>query len=74
MSHPTRLPFISGHLALVRAGKLLPLEVLHSASGHYIGTREGGRNVSRESREYFRSYAAGLRALKHGAWSQLTVN
>ena len=29
-----------GHLALIYAGKHLPLEVLHSAAGHYIGTRD----------------------------------
>ena len=30
----------SGHLALIHCGKFLPLEVLHSAAGHYIGTRD----------------------------------
>jgi hypothetical protein len=38
-----------GHLALIYAGKFLPLEVLHSAAGHYIGTRDSEGPVSRES-------------------------
>ena len=41
-----------GHLALIYAGKHLPLEVLHSAAGHYIGTRDIEGPVSRESAEY----------------------
>ncbi|QCG68238.1 hypothetical protein [Pseudomonas veronii] len=61
-----------GHLALNYAGKYLPLEVLHSAAGHYIGTRDASGPVSRESIEYFRSEAAAWRALKRGGWSQLT--
>ncbi len=47
-----------GQLALTYCGKFLPLEVLHSAAGHYIGTRDTEGPVSRESREYFRSHAA----------------
>lgn len=40
-----------GHLALINAGKFLPLEILQSAAGHYIGTRdsEGRFPVSRAS-------------------------
>lgn len=38
-----------GRLALVHAGKSLPLEVLRSAAGHYIGTRDAGA-LSRGSR------------------------
>src|SRR3546814_13004524 len=53
-----------GHLALTYAGSFLPLEVLHSAAGHYIGTRDAQGPVSRESVEYFRSSAAAQRALK----------
>ncbi|MCD5975103.1 hypothetical protein [Pseudomonas quasicaspiana] len=58
-------------LALIYCGKLLPLEVLQSAEGHYIGTRNSEGPVSRESREYFRSYAAAQRVLESGGWSQL---
>src|SRR3546814_4833364 len=53
-----------GQLALTYCGKFLPLEVLQSAAGHYIGTRDTEGPVSRESREYFRSYAAAQRALR----------
>lgn len=47
------------------------LEVLHSAAGHYIGTRDIEGPVSRESAEYFRSSAAAQRALDRGGWTQL---
>ena len=60
-----------GQLALIYAGKRLPLEVLHSAAGHYIGTRDAEGPVSRESAEYFRSSAAAQRALDRGGWTQL---
>ncbi|EMR0646294.1 hypothetical protein JJP89_08360 [Enterobacter hormaechei] len=63
----------SGHLALIHCGKFLPLEVLHSAAGHYIGTRDTEGPVSRESCQYFRSYAAAQRALERGGWSQLAT-
>jgi hypothetical protein len=64
-------PSVFGHLAQHYAGKLLPLEVLHSAAGHYIGTRDFDGPVSRESNEYFRSEKAAQRALERGGWSQL---
>lgn len=60
-----------GHLALNYAGKYLPLEVLHSAAGHYIGTRDRQGPVSRESVEFFRSAAAAQQALARGGWTQL---
>ncbi|MFJ5483768.1 hypothetical protein [Pectobacterium actinidiae] len=60
-----------GHLALLYVGKHLPLEVLQSAAGHYIGTRDREGPVSRESCEYFRSSAAAQRALEKGGWTQL---
>lgn len=60
-----------GHLALIYAGKYLPLEVLQSAAGHYIGTRDIDGPVSRESHEYFRSSKAAQRALVRGGWTQL---
>lgn len=60
-----------GHLALNYAGKYLPLEVLHSAAGHYIGTRDQDGPVSRESTEYFRSATAAQHALARGGWTQL---
>lgn len=48
----------------------LPLEVLRSAAGFYIGTACDGIPVSRESVEYFRSREAALSALATGAWTQ----
>ncbi|XUT40237.1 hypothetical protein ACFIMZ_10175 [Burkholderia sp. F1] len=63
------VPF--GHLALIHTGKLLPLEVLLSAAGHYIGTQDSDGPVSRESHEYFRSEAAAQRALDKGGWTQV---
>lgn len=60
-----------GQLALISVGKRLPLEVLPSAAGHYIGTRDRERLISRESCEYFRSASAAQRALNRGGWTQL---
>ncbi|MGB3288559.1 MAG: hypothetical protein WBA83_04740 [Burkholderiaceae bacterium] len=60
-----------GHLALTYVDSCLPLEVLHSAGGHYIGTRDAHGPVTRESVEYFRSSAAAQRALQRGGWTQL---
>ncbi|EKY3918149.1 hypothetical protein RCI35_002019 [Enterobacter hormaechei] len=51
-SHPQ--PRI-GHLALFWVGKRLPLRVLRSAAGYYIGTTDEEGPVSRESIEYFPS-------------------
>ncbi|CAB5670205.1 Uncharacterised protein [Delftia tsuruhatensis] len=62
-----------GQLALKYAGKSLPLEVLPSAAGHYIGTCDAHGPVSRESIEYFRSQAAAQRALARRAWTQLLI-
>ncbi|MGE4593390.1 hypothetical protein [Alcaligenes sp.] len=67
-------PASFGHLAMIHHGKFLPLEVLLGAAGHYIGTRDIDGPVSRESREYFRSYAAAQRALKRGGWTQLAIS
>lgn len=59
----------SGLLALTYVGKSLPLQVLRSAAGHYIGTFDDGP-VSRESVEYFPSHEAASHALETGAWTQ----
>jgi len=63
---PTAPP---GLLALAYVGKRLPLQVLRSAVGHYIGTFDDGP-VSRESVEYFSSHEAARHALETGAWTQ----
>lgn len=59
-----------GYLALIHVGKRLPLQVCHSAAGHYIGTTDADGPVSRESTQYFRSYQAASRALTTGRWQQ----
>jgi len=59
----------SGLLALAYVGKRLPLQVLRSAAGHYIGTFDDGP-ASRESVEYFPSHEAACHALETGAWTQ----
>ena len=59
-----------GQLALTYCGKFLPLEVLQSAAGHYIGTQDDEGPVSRESVEYFPNHLAAQRALDTHAWTQ----
>ncbi|KJJ61251.1 hypothetical protein RT21_21130 [Pseudomonas sp. 10B238] len=60
----------SGLLALAYVGKSLPLQVLCSAAGHYIGTFDDDGPVSRESVEYFPSHEAARHALETSAWMQ----
>ena len=59
-----------GYLALACTGKRLPLQVRHSAAGHFIGTAEEDGPVSRESVEYFRSQHTADHALATGGWQQ----
>ncbi|HEV2682596.1 MAG TPA: hypothetical protein VGV14_18995 [Rhodanobacter sp.] len=59
-----------GYLALTYADLRLPLEILKSAAGYYLGTTLAGAPVSRESREYFTSHEAATRALATGDWHQ----
>ena len=63
-------PVRSGYLALAFTGKRLPLRVLRSAAGHYIGTHDDEGPVSRESVEYFPTHEAAQRALAEDAWTQ----
>ncbi|MGK2924616.1 MAG: hypothetical protein ACSLE2_03260 [Lysobacterales bacterium] len=60
----------AGLLALAYVGKSLPLQVLRSAAGHYIGTFDDDGPASRESVEYFPSHEAARHALETGAWTQ----
>ena len=62
-----------GHLAHQYCGKSLPLEVLQSGAGFYIGTADDDGPVSRESNEYFRTRPKADAALRTGSWSQKTV-
>lgn len=59
-----------GPLALAYVGKRLPLQVLRSAAGHYIGTFDDDGPVSRESVEYFPTRDVARHALETGAWTQ----
>ncbi|WP_337261511.1 MULTISPECIES: hypothetical protein [unclassified Serratia (in: enterobacteria)] len=60
----------SGPLAREYVGISLPLEILRSAAGYYIGTSDAEGPVSRESLEYFEDAAAAQRALDTGCWTQ----
>ncbi|EIC4005151.1 hypothetical protein OHD41_19205 [Escherichia coli] len=53
-----------------KAGYTLPLQILSSARGYYIGTQCDEGPVSRESEEYFRNYEQAVRALENGIWTQ----
>ncbi|RQR79194.1 hypothetical protein DIE11_17530 [Burkholderia sp. Bp9012] len=59
-----------GKLAWLYLGRELPLEILRSANGYYLGTSENHQPVSRESIEYFRSRSAAETALHNGTWTQ----
>lgn len=59
-----------GYLAFTWVGTHLPLQVLTSSAGHYIGTTDEEGPVSRESIEYFPSHEAAIRALATGEWTQ----
>jgi len=60
-----------GQLARDWCHKRLPLEILHSNAGFYIGTAdpESGPS-SRESVEYFPTASAAHAALDSGNWTQ----
>ncbi|WP_422824375.1 hypothetical protein [Xenorhabdus bharatensis] len=59
-----------GVLALQYCHKQLPLAVLQSRAGFYIGTMEAGVPCSRESTEYFASREQAELALQQGRWAQ----
>jgi len=78
-SQESRVPFDSsavesatrmGLLAHAAGGHNLPLQVLQSAAGYYIGTFNDDGPVSRESVEYFPTREAASYALETGAWTQ----
>lgn len=61
----------TGYLAVKYCGLSLPLRVLHSGAGYYIGTGSDELGpVSRESEEYFPNRDAAKAALKTGNWTQ----
>ena len=61
---------VYGQLARQWCKLELPLQVLHSNSGFYIGTADGDGPVSREGVEYFQTHATALQALQDGTWTQ----
>ena len=62
--------FSYGMLAHEYVGKLLPLQVLTSANGFYIGTIDEDGPCSRESLEYFDDEKSANQALASGNWTQ----
>lgn len=52
------------------AGYTLPLEILKSTRGYYIGTQCSEGLMSRESEEYFKKHDQAEQALKNGTWRQ----
>lgn len=60
----------TGQLAKDFGKRSLPLEVLQSAAGFYIGTQFEGCPFSRESVEYFPSLDVAQTALDNGLWTQ----
>jgi hypothetical protein len=59
-----------GHLALQVIGRDLPLKVLESAAGFYLGTADDEGPVSRESVETFPDFVSAQRAMTSGRWTQ----
>lgn len=57
-----------GMLTLAYTSQCLPLQVLRSAAGYFIGT--WGNGPGRESVEYFPTQEAASHALKTGEWTQ----
>lgn len=71
MSTATLLPSSKiGKLALEYCNKRLPLQVLRSNAGYYIGTASDEGPCSRESVEYFRKEGDATDALANGTWNQ----
>lgn len=61
-----------GKLAYDYMGIRLPLEVMQSARGFYLGTSNDAGPVSRESEEYWPTYEDAEAALEAGSesWTQ----
>ena len=58
-----------GHLAGLD-GLRLPLQVLHSEQGFYLGTSVDGGPYSRESEEYWTTFELSKHALDHQEFTQ----
>jgi len=59
-----------GYLALTYVGLRLPLKVMHSNEGYYIGTEDESGPCSRESHEYYRTFDEAEDALQRREWTQ----
>jgi hypothetical protein len=61
-----------GQIARDFGGVSLPLEVMQSARGFYLGTSQDGMPYSRESAEYWPTHELAEKALDAGedAWTQ----
>lgn len=61
----------AGQLAYRELGLILPVQVVRSAAGYYLGTsNEDDFPVSRESVEYFKTQEQAEQALASGNWTQ----
>lgn len=60
----------TGQLAFLYCKKRLPLQVLQTRAGFYIGTFDEDGPCSRESLEYFPSSTAAETALRDSSWTQ----
>jgi hypothetical protein len=60
-----------GFLAQEYCGMDIPVKVLRSAAGYYIGTFDNSEGpISRESVEYYPTYDATEQAMVDGTWTQ----
>lgn len=59
-----------GSLAMTCSGKRLPLIVMNSFAGWYLGTSEDGMPYTRESVQYWPTQFAANEALATGNWTQ----
>ncbi|MBF7052313.1 hypothetical protein IOC61_03150 [Halomonas sp. KAO] len=62
-----------GKLAMAISGQRLPVRVMRSAAGYYLGTQSDLGPVSRESVEYWPTEVQAASALSNGEWSQRLV-
>lgn len=59
-----------GHLAYRDLGLRLPVTVLRSGAGYYLGTFNEEGPVSRESADYFKTQEEAEQALATDSWTQ----
>lgn len=59
-----------GQNALQSTGQKLPLQVLASQAGYYIGTADDEGPVSRESDRYYQTPQQAYDAMRAGNWIQ----